>query len=66
MAGLIPTGESYRNQALSGFVRLSAQEEQQRLAEEKLKAQERAQTVQMIGQGASIGISIALLAIALA
>ncbi len=61
MAGLIPTGESYRNQAMQGFVRLSSQEEQQRLAEEKLKAQERAQTMQMIGTGASIGVSIALL-----
>ena len=66
MSGLIQTGEDYKNKALSGFIRQSA--EQQRIDQSNAdrEAQQKAQTVSMItsgiGAAASIGLMIAMCA----
>jgi hypothetical protein len=61
MAGLIPTGTGYEKSALSGFVRQSAQQQQEEMAQEELKAKQSQQLAMMVGQGASIGLSIGIL-----
>lgn len=63
MSGLIATGEAYKDKALSGFIRQSA--EQQKIDEENanLEAQQKQQTISMVSSGigaaASIGLMIA-------
>jgi hypothetical protein len=61
MAGLIDTGEMYKNNALSGFVRESA--EQQKIDQEnkELDAQQQQQTTRNVTSGVSAAISIGLL-----
>lgn len=61
MAGLAGTGLGYQKTALSGMIRLSAEEEQQKEAEKQLEAAESAQKTQMVMGGLGLAISTACL-----
>lgn len=60
MGGLLNTGTSYENQALSGFVRRSAEQSQMDSENRKIKAAEKAQKASirstLVGSGAAIGL----------
>jgi hypothetical protein len=55
MAGLIGTGLDYQRNALGGFVRESAEQQQIDEANTRLKAERRAQKATMGAEGAVIG-----------
>lgn len=59
MSGLIATGEQYKDKALSGFIRESAEEQKIDEANADREAQKQTQTVGMISSAASIGIMLA-------
>lgn len=65
MNGLISTGEDYKNKALSGFIRESADEQKRSQANKDLAARQREQTISMAASGvgtiASIGLMLACL-----
>lgn len=65
MAGLIGTGDMYRNQALSGFIRLSEEEQQRRQVNEQLKRAEKTSEMQTTASAVGAGISILAMCIAL-
>lgn len=55
MAGLINTGTDYKNRALSGFVRTSAEQEEIDTANEGLRSARKAQKATMSAQGVVVG-----------
>uniref|UniRef100_A0A6M3ID96 Bacteriocin n=1 Tax=viral metagenome TaxID=1070528 RepID=A0A6M3ID96_9ZZZZ len=55
MAGLISTGTGYRNQALSGFIRQSAEEAAINKTNEQLKQAKKQQQMSMATSGAAAG-----------
>lgn len=66
MSGLIGTGDMYRNQALSGFIRLSEEEQQRRQINEQMKDAKKRANTQMVASAVGAGISILAMCIALA
>lgn len=61
MPGLIGVGEDYKNKALSGFVRESAEQQKINQANKETEAAEKQQQTRNITTGVSAGISTALL-----
>ena len=55
MAGLINVGTDYKNRALAGFVRTSAEQEEIDTANEQLRSARKAQKATMGAQGAMVG-----------
>ena len=55
MAGLIDTGTDYKNRALSGFIRESADQEKIDVANDELSAQRKIQKAKTSAEGAMIG-----------
>ena len=58
MAGLIGVGEDYKNKALSGFIRESADEQKINQANKDLAAQQQLQTIGMAAAGTSAAIAL--------
>lgn len=58
MSGLIQTGVNYESNALSGFVRESAQQKEIDDANRQIQAQKKMQENQMIGEAAGVGLGI--------
>jgi hypothetical protein len=58
MRGLIGTGENYRTQALSGFVRQSAGQAEIEQANQQMESQRKMQQAQMTGTMAGAGAVI--------
>ena len=65
MSGLLSTGEAYKNKALSGFIRESADEQRINQMNKDLEAQKRQQTIGMATAGAGAAASIMTYAIGL-
>ncbi|PKN36608.1 MAG: hypothetical protein CVU62_13905 [Deltaproteobacteria bacterium HGW-Deltaproteobacteria-2] len=65
MEGLLSTGEAYKNKALSGFIRESADEQRINQQNKDLAAQEQNQTVSLAASGIGAAASIALMIAAL-
>lgn len=61
MDGLLSTGEAYKNKALSGFIRESADEQRINQENKDLAAQKQTQTVGMVTSGIGAVASIALM-----
>jgi uncharacterized membrane protein len=55
MAGMLNIGTDYKNRAISGFVRQSAQQSEIDRANDQLDAAEKAQSASMGSQGAAAG-----------
>jgi hypothetical protein len=62
MAGVISTGINYKNQALSGFVRESAEQQQIDQANSELKANKKVQDVQQKTEGTMVGATVGYMA----
>jgi len=65
MAGMIGVGEGYKNQALSGFIRESAEQQKIDQANKDLEAQHNEQVVRNISSGVGAAASIALAVVVL-
>jgi hypothetical protein len=65
MAGLISVGESYKDKAMSGFIRESAEQQKIDQANRDLEAQEDQQTMSMVTTGISSAVAIGLMIAAL-
>ena len=63
MGGLIGTGISYENSALSGMVRESQEQQQIDMANKQMHQQEDAQTQGEIGAGVGMVAMIAMMAL---
>ena len=61
MGGLIQTGTSYKNTAISGLIRESAEQQKIDEANAEIEAQGKMRDVTMAGELASIGILFAML-----
>ncbi|MDD5523656.1 MAG: hypothetical protein PHV90_00300 [Smithella sp.] len=61
MNGLISTGEDYKNKALSGFIRESADEQKRSQANKDLAARQQEQTISMAASGVGTAVSIGLM-----
>ena len=60
MNGLISTGEDYKNKALSGFIRESADEQKRSQANKDLAARQQEQTISMAASGAGVAVGLIL------
>ncbi len=61
MGGLLDTGTTYRNQALSGFLRRSAEQEEIDKTNRELQAAEKMQTMTMTAQLGAVGFLLSKL-----
>lgn len=62
MSGLVQTGTEYKNSAISGLIRESADQQKIDIANQQLNAQAKMQDIQMGGELAGLGILFAILA----
>jgi len=62
MSGMISTGGGYQRNALSGFARLSEQEQQRETANKQMSEQQDQANTQLAASGASAAAMIAVLA----
>lgn len=65
MAGLIDVGESYKDKALSGFIRQSADQQRINETNKELEEADKRQRIQNVSTGMTAAISTAVLIAAL-